>query len=101
MRFKTAACDRTGNKILLSDGYFVANRSTGEWAFLCVDAPEHPDDYSIPVDSFIESPEELVDWMAHLNEKTWFDAKKFADFFTRFRKQNNLQGSGALTGKNA
>jgi len=93
MEFKTAACERTGHKILLSDGYFVANPSTAEWSFVSIDAPESPGDYNVAVESLTKSPEAFVDWIAHLNDKTWFDAKKFANFFSRFRKENNLYGS--------
>ena len=90
MKSKTAACERSGIKILLSDGFFVADPSTGEWSFVSVDAPARHGEYNVPVSSIIKSSESLVDWMANLNEKTWFNAKKFADFFTRFRKDNSL-----------
>jgi hypothetical protein len=93
MKFKTATCKRTGHSILLSDGFFVANPGTAEWSFVAIDAPESHGDYNVAVASLTKSPEAFVDWIAHLNEKTWFDAKKFADFFTRFRKENDLYGS--------
>ena len=86
----TATCERTGRKISLIEGFFVADSSTGEWSFVSIDAPEMHNDYSIPVDDIVKSPEEWVDWIAHLNEKTWFDAKKFLDFFTRFRSANKM-----------
>lgn len=89
----TAKCERTGNKIPLSEGFFVADHTCGEWSFVSTDAPEKHGDYNVPVDDICKSPEALVDWIAHLNEKSWFDAKKFADFFARFRKENNLYGS--------
>lgn len=92
MSQKTATCERTGKKTLLADGFFVVDTHTADWSFICVTAPKRAGDYSIPVEDLVESPEELVDWIANLNEKIWFDAKKFADFFTRFRKSNNLFG---------
>lgn len=93
MQLKTARCERTDRKVLLSEGFFVAYPGTGEWSFISVDAPEQHGDYWIAVQDIVKSPEALVDWMAHLNEKSWFNAKKFADFFTRFRKENNFFGS--------
>ena len=85
-----AKCERTEKRIPLSDGFFVANPGNGEWSFVSKDAPERRADYNIAVANIIKTPEALVDWMAHLNEKTWFDARKFMDFFTRFRKDNAL-----------
>lgn len=93
MSLKTATCERTAKQVFLSDGFFVADPSTGEWSFVGVDAPERHGDYNVPVNDIIKSPEALVDWIAHLNEKTWFDPTKLADFFTRFRKANNLFSS--------
>ncbi len=93
MKFKTATCERTGQKVLLSDGFFTANPATGDWSFVGIDAPEQPGDYNIESAQIVKSPEALVDWIAHLNEKTWFDAKKFCDFFARCRKANDLYGS--------
>lgn len=93
MKFKTAKCERTNEEILLSDGYFVANPLTREWSFSSIDAPEHLADYIIPVSSICKSPESLVDWLAHINEKTWFDAANFMNFFTKFRLNNNLFNS--------
>ncbi len=85
-----AKCERTEKVIQLSEGAYVATPGTGEWAFIAKDAPEQASDYAIAVADLSKSPEALVDWVAHLNEKSWFDPKKLADFFTRFRKQNNL-----------
>ncbi len=90
MKSETATCERTGNKLPLAEGFFVATPGTGEWVFICKDAPEHHSDYSVLVGDLVKSPESLIDWMAHLNEKTWFNSKKFFDFFTRLRKENNL-----------
>jgi hypothetical protein len=70
MSLKTAKCERTGNQIPLLDGFLVANAGTGEWSFISLDAEEHSYDYHIAISDFIKSPEALVDWMAHLNEKT-------------------------------
>lgn len=90
MSHKTAVCERTGKTLPLTEGAFVAAPGTAEWSFISVTAPEQHGDYCIPVAAMVKSPEALVDWIAQINEKTWFDAKKFADFFTRFRRANNL-----------
>ena len=92
MKHATAKCDRTNSKTIMADGFFVAEPSTGEWLFVCKDAPDLPGDYCIKVADIFKSPAAFVDWIAHLNEKTWFDPNKFADFFTRLRKANNLYG---------
>lgn len=92
MNSKTAKCERTGNVVLLTDGYFVAD-AEANWLFVCVDAPDNPGDYNIEVSSLIKSPEAFIDWMAHLREKTWFNADKFFKFFTQLRANNNLYHS--------
>lgn len=93
MSSKTAKCERTGKEIPISDGFFVADFTTGEWSFTSAGSSEKYGDYDVPADDICKSPEALIDWMAHLNEKTWFDAKKFVGFFTRFREENNIYGS--------
>lgn len=85
-----AICEISGQKILLSEGFFIADPRTSEWSFVCKNAPEIFAEYWIPVTELIKSPEAFVDWIAHLNEKTWFNAKKFTDFFTRLRKKNRI-----------
>lgn len=93
MEIKTAKCERTGRRIPVSDGTYVVNVRSGEWSFICNEAPDKEGDYLISVERFTRSPEAFVDWIAHLNGKPWFDAKKFADFMTRFRDRNDLYGS--------
>lgn len=89
MTGRTAKCDRTKREIKLLDGAFVAIVSTGEWSFVEAEAAEgYP--YGIAIAQLMRSPEALIDFLAHINEKPWFDAVKFAYFFTRFRRENNL-----------
>lgn len=90
---KAAICQRTREMIPLAEGFFVVSMGSAEWSFVSKDAPEMHGDYNVAVANIVKSPEALVDWIAHLNEKAWFDPKKFADFFTRFRKENELFGS--------
>lgn len=90
MKNKKALCERTGVMVKISEGAFVFSTCNGEVSFVSVDLPKLGDDYLIPVTSFIRTPVEFIDWMAHLHEKPWFKADKFFNFFTRFRKANNL-----------
>lgn len=82
-------CQRTDVEIELSDGFFASPGHTGEWEFVSVDAPSS-NDYNIAVKNLINTPEGLVDWLAHLSEKTWFSADKFFEFMHKFRAENNL-----------
>jgi hypothetical protein len=86
----TAKCERTGKDISLRDGFFTADPFTGEWSFVGKDAPEKSGEYNVAVDDLLSSPKSLVDWLAHLHEKTWFDPEKFFQFFERFRESNGL-----------
>jgi hypothetical protein len=87
-----ARCERTGKSIPLSNGYLVANASTGDWFFVCEEAEEGEYEYYFPLASMLRSPESFVDHMAHLNEKTWFDSGKFFAFFDRLRADNEIYG---------
>jgi hypothetical protein len=92
LKFKTAKCERSGEQILLSDGWIVCNAPTGEWSFVSIDANENTFDYHVELTALVKSPEALVDWLAHIGEKTWFKPEKFFEFFKKFRKENNLYG---------
>lgn len=81
----TGKCVRTGREIAIADGYLVGEPLTGEWHFIADDAPETGADYSIPIKDLIRSPAEFVDWMAHLDEKTWFRPSEFIKCFARIR----------------
>jgi hypothetical protein len=50
--------------------------------------------YSIEVDRFFRSAPTTVDWIAHLNEKTWMDWRDFADMIDRFRASTQSYGLG-------
>jgi len=82
-------CQRTNKEIELVDGFFVSPMHTGEWEFVSKDAPGN-NDYNIAVKALISTPEGLVDWLAHLSEKTWFSADNFFKFMYKFRAENNL-----------
>lgn len=88
----TAKCQATGAQIPLDKGFLVGNSHTGEWSFQSSQAPEKMADYAIPLGDVAASPQGLVDWLAHLREKSWFDPAKFFDFMVSFRRENNLFG---------
>ena len=48
--------------------------------------------YEIKIDQFFDSPASTVDWIAHLNEKTWINWKVFADMIDRFREATQSYG---------
>ena len=82
-------CERTGKLIEIKDGFFASPNHSGDWEFVDRDAPSH-NDYNIKVSDLTQTPEALIDWLAHLNEKTWFDPKKFFDFIQDFRNRNGI-----------
>lgn len=92
MKTITAKCSTTGQEILLNKGYFVAVIETGEWKFISNEAPETSGLYQVRIADIIKSPQAFVDWMAHLYEKSWFNADKFFRFLTTFRAENKLYG---------
>jgi hypothetical protein len=57
----------------------------GRWMFVSTVAHELPDEYHFEIDRFFNSPRSTVDWLAHLHEKTWFDANDFCEMMDRFR----------------
>jgi hypothetical protein len=82
----TATCERTGKKFLIGDGFFVADKRTGEWSFVGRNASDGQYEYNITISELMASAESLSNTMAHLNETPWFKPQKFFDFFTRFRE---------------
>jgi len=93
MNSRIAKCQRTGNKTPIIDGFFAADYTSGEWSFISSSAPGGVNEYWTAVEDICKSPEALIDWIAHLNEKTWFSPQKFTDFFSRFREENSLYGA--------
>ena len=84
-----AKCERTGKLIEIVDGFLIADASTGEWQFVSFKAPEQVYDYHIAVRDLVRDPTEFFDWMAHLDEKTWFRPDKFIACFSRLREANS------------
>lgn len=80
-----AKCERTGKTIPISEGFFVATPSTGEWSFICADAPEELGDYPVKVEEFCKTSSTIFEWIEDLERLTWFKAEKLYDFCDRFR----------------
>lgn len=87
---QTAKCQRTGKKIALIDGFFVCAMMNGDWRFVAADAEEGATEYHVKVSALVKDPATLIDWLATLNEKPWFDKIKFFDFITQLRKDNQI-----------
>jgi hypothetical protein len=82
-----ATCSKTKQPATIADGYFVADMQSGEWRFESNAAPEPGGfTYSVEVRQLVASPSELVDWLAHLSEKSWFASDKFFRAMHALRK---------------
>jgi hypothetical protein len=77
---KTPMCELLGDK---PARHFTHRR--GKWMFVSTEAPEDFDEYHFKIARFFASPAATVDWLAHLSEKSWFDAQDFACMMRRFR----------------
>jgi hypothetical protein len=78
---KQPMCELLGN---VPAEHFTFRR--GKWFFVSTEAPEDWNEYHFEIDRFFCSPASIVDWLAHLSEKSWFDAADFCTMIHRFRK---------------
>jgi len=82
-----ATCNKTNEPAAIADGYFVADIQSGEWTFEGEKAPDSGGfTYSVEVRQLVVSPSHLVDWLAHLSEKSWFSSDKFFRAMHALRK---------------
>lgn len=58
-----------------------------KWEFVGRCRLRGTDFYDIEIDRFFKSPEETVDWMAHMSEKRWFDPADFFKMMWRLRRE--------------
>jgi hypothetical protein len=73
LRFKRIpACELMPGEIA---EHFTFRR--GKWLFVSTEAPEDLGEYHFEIADFFKSPAATVDWLAHLSEKEWFEAKDF------------------------
>lgn len=85
---KCAENEATSFSLIITD----AALSQGDWRFVCECTVEN-EGYFIPISSFFANPPAAVDWMAHMQEKSWMDWKNFMEMITRFRKATDSYGA--------
>jgi len=69
--------------------HFLHRGKTNTWHFVSTEYPESFGDYHLEIEDFFKSPGNTVDWLAHLAEKDWFDAKDLCKMMRRFREATN------------
>lgn len=65
---------------------FKKRGSGASWMWVC-SSDDCPDGYIVEFARFFNSPAATVDWLAHLADKSWFDANKFCKMMERFRDE--------------
>ncbi|WP_193085972.1 hypothetical protein [Halomonas sp. FME65] len=71
-------CDVTGQPVSLNDGVLVVNRETGQWYFCSQEGEEQvPNKSSFPPVDRVVDQEGLIDLLAYLGNKPWFDPARF------------------------
>lgn len=84
---KTPICEFCQKMEATSFSHFQLHKSTGAsqgWLFTCK-CTEALEDYVIRIENFFSSPPATIDWLAHMNEKTWMDWSNFMMMIDRFR----------------
>jgi hypothetical protein len=87
-KFKQApACEICIRQTALSFSFFepCSEVPDGGWRFACMCTAEIETAY-VPLSDFFKTPSATVDWLAHLGEKTWFDADDWFAMMRRFRE---------------
>jgi len=69
-----------------------SDSSKDNWKFVCEYTAEN-EGYYIIIDDFFANPPEAVDWMAHMQEKSWMDWNNFMEMMSRFRNATDCLGS--------
>lgn len=81
----TVLCENCGLNPAISFSWF---KKENKWKFCC-QCTADTEDYYIPFKD-CSSWHEWVDWLAHMSEKGWFDAKDFCEMIHRFRDAGAL-----------
>lgn len=91
---KKPICEECGKEEAVSFSFIEEDSATGEgqWKFCC-ECTSGQEAYYIQFDRFFSKPSAQVDWMAHMNEKTWMDWKNFMDMMKRLRDATDSYGS--------
>jgi len=86
---KQPMCEILGN---VPATHFTWRYSDRRWRFISTQAPQEPDEYCFRIDGFFLSPAAIVDWLAHLSEKKFFDPVDFLAMIHRFREATGSYG---------
>ena len=86
-------CEECGKNEATSFSFFPLDSDPmkGEWKFVC-DCTIESEDYYIAIKDFLGNPQAAVNWMAHMNKKTWMGWNDFMNMITRFREATNCFG---------
>lgn len=92
---KRPMCEVCGKKpatafVLLSST--VPGKREDVWKYAC-DCTSKTEAYYVEIEHAFRSPEEVVDTLAHLHEKSWMDWNDFANAVTRYRNKQRGFGS--------
>lgn len=82
-------CEACGDEIATS---FSCSYEPHRWRFTgeCTSKDEM---YYVEFERFFHSPATIVDWMAHMQEKRWFDAVDFFKMMERLRGATRSYGA--------
>ena len=90
IKFKQAPiCEQCGKNPAISFCYL--GKSEG-WKFCCI-CTDNNNKYWIDFNRFFKSPASVIDWLAHMNEKTWMDWSDFMNMIDRFRAATDSYGT--------
>lgn len=90
------ACEECKKKIatcfVFKDKYVKENEYRMKCYFFCDKCQNESNPYWIGFDDFFNDTASIIDWLAHMEEKTWFDEKDFFEMMRRFRKATDSYG---------
>lgn len=87
---KTPICEVCQSKPAISFSLLETAPDPG-WKFTCL-CTDDEESYYIKFDDFFSSPPSIVDWLAHMNEKTWMNWSDFMNMMDRFREATQSYG---------
>jgi len=86
---KIPICEVCNSQPAISFSFIDGGANPG-WKFTCSCAEEEM--YYITFESFFSAPPSMVDWLAHMNEKTWMNWMDFMNMMDRFREATQSYG---------
>ena len=75
---KCMECDKEEVK------FFVWDKETDKLSVNCYDCTDDSN-YFVPIEDFFESPEDTIDWLAHMYGKNWFRPTDFFEVMKKLR----------------